>query len=220
MAADADPKLEAVLTASRDLGFLGPGKPWIHVEHALAFARAVPEAPTRVLDLGSGGGVPGLILARLVWPGATWCLLDGSVKRVAFLETAIAELGLAERVVAQAGRAEEIGRGSERGRFDLVVARSFGPPAVVAECAAPFLVVGGRLVVSEPPDTDPTTRWPAAGLADFGLALVDHPVGPPALAVLTQAQPCPDRWPRRVGIPAKRPHFTGPSTPQDRRGPS
>ena len=155
MAADEDPELEAVLTASRDLGFLGPGEPWIHVEHALAFARAVPQAPTHALDLGSGGGVPGLILARLVWPDASWCLLDGSVKRVAFLETAHRPTGPGERVVAQAGRAEEVGRGAERASFDLVVARSFGPPAVVAECAAPFLVVGGHLVVSEPPDTDP-----------------------------------------------------------------
>jgi 16S rRNA (guanine527-N7)-methyltransferase len=220
MATDEDLELEAVLTASRDLGFLGPGESWIHVEHALAFARAVPQAPTHALDLGSGGGVPGLILARLVWPNANWCLLDGSVKRVAFLDTAIAQLGLGERVVARAGRAEEVGRGVERASFDLVVARSFGPPAVVAECAAPFLVVGGHLVVSEPPDTDPTARWDATGLADFGLALVDHPVGPPALAVLTQTEPCPERWPRRVGIPTKRPHFTGPTAPRGRRSPS
>jgi 16S rRNA (guanine527-N7)-methyltransferase len=216
MVAAEDPELEAVLTTGRDLGFLGPGEPSLHVEHALAFARAVPQAPTHALDLGSGGGVPGLILARLVWPEATWCLLDGSVKRVAFLETAIARLGVDGRVVARAGRAEDVGRGAGRGSFDLVVARSFGPPAVVAECAAPFLVVGGRLVVSEPPDTDPTARWPAEGLADFGLSLVDHPVGPPALAVLTQTEHCPERWPRRVGIPAKRPHFAGPSAPKGR----
>jgi hypothetical protein len=75
-------------------------------------------------------------------------------------------------------------------------------------------------VVSEPPDTDPTSRWDATGLADFGLALVAHPVGPPALAVLTQMEPCPERWPRRVGIPTKRPHFTGSVTPKGRRSAS
>jgi 16S rRNA (guanine527-N7)-methyltransferase len=202
-----DPELESVLATSRELGFLGPGDPWSHVEHARAFAAAAAGEPRAALDLGSGGGVPGLVLARLVWPATEWCLLDGSTKRVAFLESAIETLGLEGRVRAVAGRAEEVGRGAERGAFDLVVARSFGPPAVVAECAAPFLAVGGQLVVSEPPDVDPAMRWDAGGLAAFGLERVDHQVGPPALVVLTQVVACPARWPRRVGIPAKRPWF-------------
>ena len=65
--------------------------------------------------------------------------------------------------------AEDAGRDAEwRGGFDLVTARSFGAPAVVAECGAPFLRVGGRLVVSEPPSDGPT-RWPVEGLAAVGL---------------------------------------------------
>lgn len=115
---------------------------------------------------------------------------------------------------ARAQRAEEAGRDPElRATFDLVTARGFGPPAVVAECAAPFLRPGGLLVVSEPPAGE-AARWPAAGLAPLGL----EPVGPPltlevgsgqtgTYQVLHQRIACPERWPRRTGIPAKRPLF-------------
>jgi 16S rRNA (guanine527-N7)-methyltransferase len=145
--------------------------------------------------------VPGLVLA-LHWAGSTWTLVDAMERRCRFLEEAIEELGLARRARVVQGRAEDLGREpSLRGRFDVVTARSFGPPAVTAECGAPFLVVGGRLLVSEPP-TD-RARWPdEVGL--LGLA-VEPRRG--SVQVLTQATSCPDRYPRRTGVPAKRPLF-------------
>jgi 16S rRNA (guanine527-N7)-methyltransferase len=90
-----------------------------------------------------------------------------------------------------------------------VVARSFGSPAVTAECAAPFLEVGGILVVSEPPDRGASVRWPVEGLADLGLAPVasgGHR-GRFGYQVVEKQVPTPDRFPRRTGIPAKRPLF-------------
>jgi hypothetical protein len=80
---------------------------------------------------------------------------------------------------------------------DAVVARSFGPPGVVAECAAAFLRVGGQLVVSEPPEgTVPTERWPQDGLALLGLQR--DQLGPGArYASCTQITTCPERYPRR-----------------------
>ncbi len=106
-------------------------------------------------------------------------------------------------------RAELAGRRPElRGRLDAVVARGFGPPAVTAECASPFLRVGGVLVVSEPPDAAATlSRWPGAGCAALGLELVRVLDAPFSFAVLRQVEPCADRYPRRVGIPEKRPLF-------------
>jgi 16S rRNA (guanine527-N7)-methyltransferase len=119
----------------------------------------------------------------------------------------VAELGVGERVEVREERAEDTGRSSVRGSRDLVVARSFGPPAVVAECAAPLLRVGGRLVVSEPPEGE-LARWPQAGLRPLGL----DPAGPirasgARFQILHQQTACPDRFPRRIGIPAKRPLF-------------
>ncbi|MEA2686132.1 MAG: rRNA (guanine527-N7)-methyltransferase [Actinomycetota bacterium] len=134
--------------------------------------------------------------------------MDAGERRVAFLAEAAAALGVEDRVGVVCGRAEELARVvGLRGGFDLVVARGFGPPAVTAECGSGFLAVGGRLVVSEPPGGRPD-RWPAAGLAPLGLepaATVE--VGGAWYQVLVQTSPCPDRYPRRTGIPAKRPLF-------------
>src|SRR3546814_3548101 len=89
-------------------------------------------------------------------------------KRCAFLREAVEALGADERVEVVEGRAEEIGRGEMRRVVDAVIARSFGPPAATAECAAPLLRAGGLLVVSEPPEA--LDRWPEDGLAMLGMA--------------------------------------------------
>ena len=148
--------------------------------------------------------MPGLVLATAL-PDWRWDLVEAGARRAAFLERAVQELGLLDRVRVRHLRAEELGRtDAERGRADAVTARSFGPPAVTAECGAPLLRPGGVLVVSEPPD-GAGDRWPADGLATVGLAVAERRPGPPAVAVLVQDGPCPPRFPRRPGIPAKRP---------------
>lgn len=200
-----DPRthLLELLEESQRLGFLGPGPVVFHVEHSLAFLPHI--RGTRVLDLGSGGGVPGLVLATLGQLEHI-SLLDSRARRVSFLEQALAELGLDGEVLC--GRAETLGRDPRlRQAFDTVVSRSFGPPAVTAECGSPFLVSGGRLVVSEPPDGG-LDRWSRDGLARLGLAdLGPVTTGMVHLRVLEQRTPCPDRYPRLVGRPAKAPLF-------------
>lgn len=166
----------------------------------------VSSPPQLAVDLGSGGGVPGLILA-LHWPASTWVLLDAGIRRTEFLRQAVAALFLEDRVEVVTARAEETGRDPvRRGAADLVVARSFGLPAVTAECAAPLLRVGGELVVAEPPGGAPH-RWPAHGVLELGLDADRRIVEPAALQHLRQVSPCPDRYPRRTGIPEKRPLF-------------
>ena len=179
-----------------------------------------PGAPIRWLDLGSGGGLPGLVLAHR-WPGDEGVLLDASARSVDFLTWAIGLCGYEARVSVRHERAEVAGRDpSLRASFDVVVARSFGSPPVVAECAAPFLRQGGVLVVSEPPVTsddvdatdgrggaDPNPRWPAAELAVLGLRPEIGLRIPFGYQVLRQVEVCPEHFPRRVGIPAKRPLY-------------
>jgi 16S rRNA (guanine527-N7)-methyltransferase len=198
-------RLLAVLEDARGRGLVGPGALLPHLEHALSVDDGL--ASGVALDLGSGAGLPGLPLA-LAWPESHWTLVDAGVRRVEFLGEAVRALGLGDRVDVVSGRAEEWGRDVRtRGRFDLVVARGFAPPAVTAECAAGFLAVGGVLVVSEPPGGQPD-RWPAAGLAPLGLEPeATLGAGGASYQVLRQREPCPDRFPRRTGIPAKRPLF-------------
>lgn len=193
--------LVATLERARALGFLGPGPVERHIEHAGAFVAALTGVTGTVIDLGSGGGVPGLVIAA-VRPDLELVLVDATGARCRVLEEAVHRLGLSAQVVQ--GRAEALGRGPWRGQADAVVARSFGRPAVTAECAAPFLRVGGILVVSEPPEPVPE-RWPAAGLALLGLRRRSAPGVSPV--VLEQYAACSADYPRREGIPAKRPLF-------------
>ena len=195
--------LTDVLLDAQRRGFIGPGAIEPHVAHAERFVAAVGAIRGPGLDLGSGGGLPGLVFA-LGQPDSEWVLLDANARRAEFLVWAVQELGLADRVVVDHRRAELAGRDPDRrAAMALVVSRSFGPPPVVAECAAPFLRVGGRLVVSEPPEA--ADRWPIEGLAALGLE--PDPLDTAGFVRFRQAVPCPDRYPRRDGVPAKRPLF-------------
>ncbi len=176
-------QLHAVLERARTAGFLGPGPLRVHSDHARAFGDPIPNEARRLLDLGSGGGLPGLpLFVRL--PRLGGVLLDASEKRCAFLSWAVAELGLLDRVSVRRGRAEELAYDPElRASFDVVTCRGFGPPAASIEGAIGFLADRGRLVISEPPAG---RVWSEGGLAAIGLRQVD-------LREARQHSPTPDQ---------------------------
>ena len=181
-----------------------------HVDHGRALLAGVPEEG-RVLDLGSGGGLPGLVMATYR-PELELTLVEARQRACRFLRGAVSSLGLAQVSVVEA-RAEDAARRPDlREAFDAVVARSFGAPAVTAECAVGFIRPGGRLVVSEPPGSEEsaprTARWPVAGLAELGFAPPEAGGGPDVSFVVMEKSRGDDRWPRRVGIPSKRPLWT------------
>jgi 16S rRNA (guanine527-N7)-methyltransferase len=185
------------------LGFLGPGPVDRHVAHGRALLAGLPERG-RILDLGAGGGVPGLVLAT-GRPDLEMTLLDARHRACRFLREAVAALDAGERVVVVEARAEEAARRPDlRETYDAVVARSFGAPPVTTECAVGFLRPGGRLVVSEPPDLD-AGRWPDDALETVGFGPATRAGGPDGSFVTIEKLRGDDRWPRRVGIPAKRP---------------
>ena len=211
--------LHAILSEARTAGFLGPGGLDPQIRHAEGFAAAArrlaaggPES-SRVVDLGSGGGLPGLVVAE-AWHEVVMVLLDANRRRAAFLRGAVDRLELSGRVTVLHERAEVCGRQEGfRGAFDGVLARSFGRPAVVAECAAPLLKVGGWLLVSEPPPPGPgagtgeQARWPTEPLQLLGLESTEVIHQEFEFQALRQAASCPDRFPRRNGVPAKKPLF-------------
>jgi 16S rRNA (guanine527-N7)-methyltransferase len=170
-----DDAVERALAEARALGFLGPGPLTAHEASAQAFldtlGRLAPEA-TRLLDLGSGGGVPGLLLAAAL-PATSWIFVDVHRRRTSFLARTAARPPWAGRVTVVRGAAEVLAHDPRhRESVDVVVSRSFGPPATTAECAIGFLRPGGRLLVAEPPQPD-TERWPADALAQLGLEIED-----------------------------------------------
>ena len=195
-----------------EFGLLGPGSVEAHIHHAICYADVASQVGAlvdgRVADLGSGGGLPGLVLAE-AWVNATFVLIDAAERRCAFLQASVEEMGIEDRVTVRRGRAEELGHaGDLRGTFDLVVARSFGPPPVLAECAAPLLKVGGWMIVSEPPSQEATElRWPSDGLELLGFRSPVAVQSDRHFVALEKVAETNDRYPRRVGIPAKRPLF-------------
>jgi 16S rRNA (guanine527-N7)-methyltransferase len=203
--------LVRALEESRARGFLGPGSIDPHVEHARGFHGAwehhSPMAPERFLDLGSGGGLPGFfLLTQWSTPGV---LLDSMVRRTVFLEEALMWSDAPRNGSVVTARAEDASRDPQlAGEFDLVTARSFGPPSVTAECSVGFLKVGGLLIVSEPPQTsDSAGRWPHEGLAVLGLRDLGMWRSNSGFQVLIKDSDPSDRFPRRSGVPTKRPLF-------------
>jgi 16S rRNA (guanine527-N7)-methyltransferase len=177
-----------------------------HIEHARAWADSLEPAP--FLDLGSGAGIPGLVLATC-WPEAEGWLLDGQLRRTGWLRTAVAKLGLTDRVHVVEGRAEDLAHGPDlREQFHVVVARGFGPPATVAECGSGFVALDGVLSVSEPPGAA-AKRWPAPGLERVGLEMSRQVVQPAAsFVILRKRARLGDELPRRRNLPLRSPLWT------------
>jgi 16S rRNA (guanine527-N7)-methyltransferase len=177
-----------------------------HVEDALTAADLVGTART-VVDVGSGGGSPGIPLALELDLAAS--LLEATRPKAAFLRRVVAEIGLAAEVVH--ARSEEYARGEGRDRFDLAVARALAPPPVALELCLPLVRTGGRLILwtgdVETAPLDAVAGALAAEVADVHRVDVAR-----RLIVVAKVGPTPDRFPRRPGMAGKRPP---PSLPSD-----
>ncbi|MDP9255751.1 MAG: class I SAM-dependent methyltransferase [Actinomycetota bacterium] len=169
-----------------------------HVLDALAGLPAIDAAPPGPLaDVGSGGGLPGLVLAT-VRPAREMHLIEATARKAAFIAETARELGL--RVEVHAERSEDLGRGELRDACACVVARALAPPAVAAELCLPLCRPGGRLVLwSREPAGDDLA---AAAAALAGEVLVPECAG---VLVVGKLGVTPERFPRRPGMAAKRP---------------
>ena len=198
------------LTAITDLAEIEE----LHFLDSLTLAPALPEAVRlggRICDVGSGAGFPGVPL-KIAFPGIGLTLVDSSSKRTRFLSLLTTVLGM-EDVVVRTGRCEGLAHAPElRESFDVVVARAVASLRVMAEYAVPFCRLGGLAILQKKGDIVEELAQAAAAWDVLGARVVEvQPVpsdvlgGERVLVVVEKVEPTPDRYPRRPGIPAKRP---------------
>lgn len=161
--------IETLRDAQR-FGFFGPGAIEPAAAHAASYVDAFGDltAGSRICDLGSGGGLPGLVIADAC-RSASILLIDRRQKRTDFLQRAVSRLGWSHVDV----RCDDVAAlvddviAARCQPFDVVTARSFGPPDVTLRMAMALLSDDGCVVISEPPSGD---RWDPELLDELGVS--------------------------------------------------
>jgi 16S rRNA (guanine527-N7)-methyltransferase len=151
----------------------------------MGFVSALELFPHRVIDLGAGGGVPGLVIATFR-PDLHVTMVDRREKRTDFLKRAVLRLGIAERCEVWCCDVRDLVSGvhtdvSGRGAWDAVVSRGFGPPRYTVSLALGLVARHGRVVLSEPP-AEQGDRWSASLLRELGVRKLEP--APPGVVIL------------------------------------
>jgi 16S rRNA (guanine527-N7)-methyltransferase len=202
-----DSKLLELAQMISDWPGLTAGPPEALIEDSLVLLDHL-DAAVRVVDVGSGGGLPGLPL-KISRPELELTLIEADLAKAAFLVQACAALGL-HGVDVVALRAEEAGRDPRyREAFDVAVARALAPMPVLVELCLPLVRVGGRLLAQKTATEDPAAANRAIGLLGGRLAGVAaarsaaRQTG--TVVVIDKIQATPDAYPRRPGVPTRKP---------------
>jgi 16S rRNA (guanine527-N7)-methyltransferase len=166
----------------------------VHLDVVLPAAELLAEGP--VVDVGSGGGSPGLPLAA-ARPDLRFDLLESSRKKCAFLDRWAREFG---NVGVVCSRAEEHARGPGGDAYGTALARALAPPPVTVEWCLPLVAEGGRAILFVGPSADEAAVCKAATALAAELE-----ESPPGFLLLRKTGPTPARFPRRPGMARKRP---------------
>ena len=164
----------------------------VHLDDSLAAVDVVRRFSGPIVDVGSGGGAPGIPLA-VALPDREVTLLEANGRKCAFLREIAREL---PNVTVVHGRAEE----QEPDRFGVAVAKALAQPSVAAEWCLPLVAPGGAAVLFVGPSAD------ADAVTRVSSRLGGGPAEPlPGLLVLEKLDPTPPGFPRRPGVAKKRP---------------
>jgi 16S rRNA (guanine527-N7)-methyltransferase len=164
----------------------------VHVDESLAAADVVRAFEGPIVDVGSGGGAPGIPLAAF-FPARAVTLLEANGRKCAFLREAVRDF---PNVTVVHGRAEE----QETDRFGVAIAKALAPPPVAAEWCLPLAAPGGAALLFVGPSADLDALARASEQVGGGA-----PEKRGAIVVLPKLARTPDRFPRRPGIARKRP---------------
>ena len=180
---------------------------WLrHIGDSLLLVRLVEKGGTAI-DVGTGGGLPGIPLA-IQRPDLVLTLLEATNKKCRFLERAVAELEL-ENVTVRCDRSEIAARdASLRASFDYAIARALAPLPVLLELTVPFLCEGGRVLAMKGARAHEELSAAKDALTKLlcGLEeILESGESGSRILVIQKKAPTPDIYPRRTGIPTKRP---------------
>jgi 16S rRNA (guanine527-N7)-methyltransferase len=202
-----DSKLHELARLISEWPGLVSGPPGDLIADSLVLLEHLGEAG-RLVDVGSGGGLPGLPL-KIARPTLGVTLVESDQAKAAFLVRACAALGLHD-VEVLARRAEDVGRDPlYRESFDVAVARALAPMPVLAELCLPLVRVGGRLLAqkTESEDLDAARRAIDAvgGALNRVAAAPSTARGAGTVVIVDKVRATPPAYPRRPGVPARRP---------------
>ncbi len=162
-----------------------------------------------LIDVGSGAGVPGLPL-KILEPSLRLTLVEAKQRKADFLQALLPELGLSD-VAIVTRRAEEAGHDpAHREQYDFAVAKALAPLRTLAELTLPLVRMGGVVLAPKGKETDAEVKQARHALETLngGLrAVLPLPLSQPPqkVVLLDKVLPTPYRFPRRPGLPAKRP---------------
>jgi len=177
----------------------------------LAWQQIDDRTKLRIIDVGTGGGIPGIPI-KIMFPEIGLVLLEATRKKADFLSHVVSKLGITDTEIVT-GRAEEIARVSNyREQFDIVLSRAVAPLAVLAELTLPFCVSGGEVIAYKKGDIVQEVQLAEKAIELLGGRLREiKPVTIPELTddrklvIIEKVSPTPDKYPRRPGMPSKRP---------------
>ncbi len=177
----------------------------------LAWQQPVVSTDVRLIDIGSGAGMPGIPL-KIVFPDIELVLLEATTKKADFLHHLKRKLRL-DDVEIVVGRAEDIAHQAQyREYFDVVLSRAVAPLPTLVELTIPFCTIGGSFIAQKKGAIEPETSEAAGAfsllggkLRDVKRVALEEFADERRLIIIDKVSPTPQQYPRRPGLPAKRP---------------
>jgi len=162
-----------------------------------------------LIDVGSGAGIPGIPL-KIIEPSLRLTLVEAKQRKAEFLQALLPELGF-DDVTILTRRAEEAGHDpNQREQYDFAVAKALAPLRTLLELTLPFVQMGGVVIAPKGKEAEREVKEARDALETLNgsvRAVADLPLSEPAqkVVLVDKPLPTPPRFPRRPGIPAKRP---------------